>query len=243
MEIANIEVFLKSFTIASPCNQVVRKRFLKPDTLGLVPDGGYSCNNYYSKKALMWLLHMEQTDGYRIMHARNGRKYRPTEHPKYSVDEYCPETKTIYEFFGCFFDGHTCQTFRNINTMCGDTLAEIYVRTMSQLVQITQARYQVKMQSECEFDDAGIVNQKPELPTHPVVEQSPLHTSHALYGVRTEAMRLYYKLRDNETIQYVDVPACTRTFANILNFQSGIQSFTCGTRVSIGKLALDEWSD
>jgi len=86
IEIGNIEVLLESFTIASACNKVLRKIFLKPDTIGLIPDGGYSCNNNYSKKALMWLLHMEQADGCRILHARNGREHRPPELPKYSVD-------------------------------------------------------------------------------------------------------------------------------------------------------------
>ena len=66
--------------------------------------------------------------------------------------------------------------------MCGDTLAERYERTMSQLEPITGAGYQVKFQLECEFDDAEIDNQKTELLTHPIVEQSPLHTQDALYG-------------------------------------------------------------
>jgi len=52
MEIGNIEVFLQSFNIASACNKVLRKLFLKPNTIGLIPAGGYSCNNY-SKKTLM----------------------------------------------------------------------------------------------------------------------------------------------------------------------------------------------
>ena len=85
------------------------------------------------------------------------------------------------------------------------TLAERYERTMSRLEQITQAGYQVKMQWECEFDNARIVNQKPELLTHPIVEQSPLHTRDAIYGGWTEAMRLHYKATENVTIQYVDV--------------------------------------
>ena len=33
----------------------------------------------------MWLLHMEEMDGCKIMHARNGRKYRLPELPRYSV--------------------------------------------------------------------------------------------------------------------------------------------------------------
>ena len=69
-EVGHVDIFLESCTIASACNKVLRKRFLKPNTIGLIPTGGYTCNSNYSKKALMWLLHMEQTDRYTIMHAR-----------------------------------------------------------------------------------------------------------------------------------------------------------------------------
>jgi len=50
----------------------------------------------------MWLLHMEETDGVQIMHCRNGREYRLPELPNFSVDGYCPETNTNYEFFWLF---------------------------------------------------------------------------------------------------------------------------------------------
>ena len=44
IEIGNIEVFLEAFTIASACNKVLRKKFLTPYTIGLIPAGWYSCN-------------------------------------------------------------------------------------------------------------------------------------------------------------------------------------------------------
>ena len=75
IEIGNDNVFLESFTIASACNKVLRKRFLKPETICLIPTGEYSCNLHYSKKALLWILHMEEMDGWKITHARNGREY------------------------------------------------------------------------------------------------------------------------------------------------------------------------
>jgi len=40
MEIGNLEVFLESITNASACNKFLRKRFLQPDTFGLIPTGG-----------------------------------------------------------------------------------------------------------------------------------------------------------------------------------------------------------
>jgi len=96
MDVGNVDIFLESCTIELACFKVLRKRFLKPETVGLIPKGGgYSCNQNYSKKALMWILHMEQTDGCTIMHARNGREFRLHELPRYSVDGYCAETKTV----------------------------------------------------------------------------------------------------------------------------------------------------
>ena len=117
------------------------------------------------------------------------------------MDEFCPETGTVYEFMG-YFHGHTCQPFRDVTTMVGDTLAERYERTMSRIEQIARAGYLVEVQWECEFDDKI----QSELQTHPLVQHAPLKTRDALYGGRTETMRLHCKVREGqETIQYVDV--------------------------------------
>jgi len=59
LAIGNIEVFLEALTIASACDKVLRKKILKPQTIGLIPPGGYNANRRCSKKALMCLLHME----------------------------------------------------------------------------------------------------------------------------------------------------------------------------------------
>jgi len=138
MEIGNIDVFLEAVTIASACNKVLRKQFLKPQIIGLIPTGAYCCNKNYSKKALMWLLHMQQVDNCHIKHARNGREYRLPELPNFSVDGYCEETRTVYEFLGCYFHGHTCQSFRDVPTQSKETLADRYERTMTRLEQITR---------------------------------------------------------------------------------------------------------
>ena len=100
LEVGNVDVFLESCTIASACNKVFRKRFLKPETICLIPSGGYSCNRNYSKKAIMWILHMEEEDTCKILHARNGREVRLPELPNFSVDGYCAETRTILNLWG-----------------------------------------------------------------------------------------------------------------------------------------------
>ena len=84
----------------------------------------------------------------------------------------------------------TRQPFRNFITTSGVTLAERYDRTLSRLHQITRSGYLVKVQWECDFDESGIVKLKLELLTHPIVQQSPLHTRDALY----EAMCFYMSM-------------------------------------------------
>jgi hypothetical protein len=49
LNIANIDVFQESLTIASACNKVFRKLFLHPNSIGLIPTGGYSGGGPYSK--------------------------------------------------------------------------------------------------------------------------------------------------------------------------------------------------
>jgi len=69
---------------------------------------------------------MDQTDWVEIKHARNGRDYRLPELHYLSVDGYCPETITVYGFFGCFWHGISCQPFRVLFTTNDHTLAARY---------------------------------------------------------------------------------------------------------------------
>jgi len=72
---------------------VLRKRFVQPDTTGQIPTGVYICNNKYTMKALMWLLHMEKSGGVKITQGRNGGEYKLPELHRFSVDGYCPDTR------------------------------------------------------------------------------------------------------------------------------------------------------
>ena len=93
------------------------------------------------------------------MHAtystRERREYRPRELPHYSVDGYCAETRTVYEFLGCYYHGCKCQPFRNVKPLTsGKALAERYERTLARIEQLKRAGYNVKVQWECEFEEA-----------------------------------------------------------------------------------------
>ena len=153
---------------------------------------------------MMWLVYREQQDGCRIMHGRNVREFRLPKLPRLSVDCFCRETNAVYKLCGCYWHGHICLPYRYVRTGAGDTIAQRYERNMARLEQIRQAGYQVEGQWKCDFDK-GILAHHPELKLHPVVQHSPLNTQDALYGGRSEAMRLNHKAGDGDTIQYLDV--------------------------------------
>ena len=152
----------------------------------------------------MELAYRERLDGYRIMLGRNGREYSLPALPCLSVNGFCKETNTVYEFCECYWHGHTCQPYCDVAAGAPDTVAQRYERTMTRLEQITQAGYQVEVQWECDFDK-GILSDHPEFKLHPVVQHSPLNNPDAFYGGRTEAMRFHRKAGIAVTIQYVDV--------------------------------------
>ena len=58
---------------------------------------------------------------------------------------------------------------------------------------------------------------------HPVVQHSPLNTRDALYGGRTEGMRLHHTAGVGETIQYVDVMSLYPYVCNYFKFPFAIQ--------------------
>jgi len=73
------------------------------------------------------------------------------------------------------------------------------------------------------------VEQKPELQAHPFVKHMPLITRDALCGVRTKAMRLHYKIREEEeSVQYCDVMSLYPYICKYFKFPIGDPVFYFG---------------
>ncbi|GLV44642.1 hypothetical protein CBL_20554, partial [Carabus blaptoides fortunei] len=96
--------FTEAVTIASACNKVFRRRFLKHRTIGLIPENGYRMNDNQSKVALEWLIWEEETRQIRIEQAARGREAVLDGNLK--VDDYYETEKLVFEFHGCFYHGH-----------------------------------------------------------------------------------------------------------------------------------------
>jgi hypothetical protein len=68
----DIDPFQECITIASVCNLVFRTKFLRPDTIGIIPAQGYRQEEKHSIKAMQWIKYLSTTEGVHIQHARNG---------------------------------------------------------------------------------------------------------------------------------------------------------------------------
>lgn len=71
----NVDPFLECTTIASACNLVFRRLFLKPNEIGLIPKNGYRLRDNQSAVALHWLLYEEQRPNIVIVHAGRGSEH------------------------------------------------------------------------------------------------------------------------------------------------------------------------
>ena len=96
-----LDPFDSAITIAAYCMQVYRTKFLKKDTIALLPQHQELKRNQ-SHEALQWLSYTAEKEGIRIQHHRNGGEKRVG---PYSLDGYCEETHTAYEYQGCYWHG------------------------------------------------------------------------------------------------------------------------------------------
>ena len=104
-EITDIDPFEKCLTIASACHEVYRTNFLKKDTIAVFQHDR-QLKMKQSNLAVKWLSYVMQENGIHIEHVRNGGEKRVG---KYSLDGYCEEYHTAYEFQGCFWHGKLCK--------------------------------------------------------------------------------------------------------------------------------------
>lgn len=138
----NVEPFLEATTIASACNLVYRRNFLKSNTIGIIPKNGYRYADNHSKEALRWLIYEEEKRGINIRHAAKGREAVVS---GVKVDGYCEETKQVFEFHGCYFHGHPIclQHNRDISLLNdpNDTLNSRYEKTVAKSERLRELGY------------------------------------------------------------------------------------------------------
>ena len=79
----------------------------------------------YGQMAGEWLTWESERTGRSIRHQINGREKRIGKH---RVDGWCSETKTAYQFQGCFFHGCSCNR-EEVNAVNGKPMAQLLAET------------------------------------------------------------------------------------------------------------------
>ena len=106
-----LDPFDTASTIAAYCMQVYRTKFLKKDTIALLPQH-QELKRKQSHEALQWLSYTAEKEGIRMQHHRNGGEKRVG---RYSLDGYCEETHTAYEYQGCYWHGKNPHVYYSIH--------------------------------------------------------------------------------------------------------------------------------
>ena len=100
----DIDPFNKALTIASYCQEVYLTNFLKKDTIAVF-NNHRQLKTKQSNDAVTWLSYISEKEDLYIKHVRNGGEKR---FERYSLDGYCEETHTAYEYQGCYWHGKGC---------------------------------------------------------------------------------------------------------------------------------------
>ena len=215
LEIGRICPFTEATTIASACMKVIRKNFLKTNTVGILPARGYRFSDNQSVIAIQWLVWMERELNREIQHAGRCREIRLPINVK--VDGFIPPNQTdahngiCLQMMGCYWHGCIRCFKRNRDKPLSEhnfeTLEDRYSKTMAISRRIRANNYELIVKWECEFRME--LEQNPEISNylgqHGLTKNPPLNPREAFYGGRTENFVKSYQVRAGEKINYVDV--------------------------------------
>ena len=210
-------------TIASACNRDLRMNRMIPNSLASEPVGGWRNNVNQSQVALEWLTwcdhqlrqqaqtHLTLNQSLpitrsHIQHVRNAGEFH-VPGTTFTVDGLHPETRTVYEFHGCFWHGcPTCYPKRQEKhlRLLDRTVQDVYEKTQTKMTLLRQKGYQVVEMWECAWSKL--------LQTHPDVQAyvdslrlaPPLNPRDAFCGGRTNAIKLHHRVTPDQKIHYID---------------------------------------
>ena len=146
--VTDIDPF-RTITIASACHKVYRTNYLPKDTIAIIPPMGYAPEIKQSFIAHKWLSYLSENNDVYIQHARDGGEKRVG---RYSLDGYCGEIHTPFEFHGCFWHGcPKCYARDTVNPINNTTMDELYQSTVEKMEYLKREGYNVVEMWECDI--------------------------------------------------------------------------------------------
>ena len=191
-------------TLASFCNFLYIRNFMTPNTLPLLPAYGYNPKANMSRECELWIKYLSYRDNIQIRHAKNGGERQID---RYFVDGFCETNKTIYEFNGCIFHGCPhCFSENTCNPIYRVLNSTLLLRTVKRQKTIQQVMPDYKIHAIWghEWEELKKTDQVKDFLAKLELSE-PLNPREALYGGRTNALKLYYKCSEpGEKINYID---------------------------------------
>ena len=191
-------------TIASACNRDLRMNRMIPNSIASEPVRGWRNSINQSRVAIEWLTWCAQENN--IQHVGNAGEVRIP--PLGFIDGYCHDTRTVYEFQGCFTHGcPTCYPNRHEPHVrhFDRTLQDVYEASQQKIQRLKELGYTVVQMWECEW--ARLKDTSSDIRTF--VDQlqftDPLNPRDAFCGGRTNAVKLYHRVTPTQKIHYIDV--------------------------------------
>ncbi|KAK3751008.1 hypothetical protein QZH41_020166 [Actinostola sp. cb2023] len=204
LDVTGFDPFVKCITLASACMWFYRYRFMPPNSIGIIPQGGYTPRDIQSLKAKKWLWGLEQrTPGLRLHTCYSVEGETAILGAK--VDGYDPKTRTVYQFHGCFW--HACNIcFPNaqmFHPKLRQKMGDIRNDTAHRTQRMREWGFKVVEMWEHEWDGMQSADNDDTFPEW-MKHQEPLNPREGLFGGRTNALKLYFKCPEGSRVDYVD---------------------------------------
>jgi hypothetical protein len=201
LEISNIDPF-QYITLASVCSAIYKNEFLPENTIAVCKENP---SDSYSIKSIKWLKYLSMKNAINIKHACNGGEFKLNINGKnLKVDGYHEETKTIYQFHGCYYHGcNECYNDLTINEISGYYMKDLYKKTILINNLIQTSGYNLVITWEHEFDSNKEMKNI-TLSEYDLIEPPKIRDS--FFGGRTEPIKLLRDFKENnEKGKYIDV--------------------------------------
>ena len=203
VEHTGVELFERSITLSAACMRVFRTRFLRPDTIALIPVHGY----FYGQQsaiAVCWLTQLSEETGVFIRHYGNYGEVRVE--GRYVDGVSGEDGKTLYSFLGCVY--HSCALCypdgEVLNPFSGRPMREKRDTDRRRTEWLRERGYVVVEMWECSFRKD--LKKCPKL--RALYEQCKrfdhINPRDSLYGGRTSSIKLYKKAGNGARMDYVD---------------------------------------
>lgn len=192
-------------TLASVCMAMYRFKFLPKETIAILPaDNYHKTQKRFSSPAIQWLMYVSHTENMVIQHALRGGEKQVG---KYFLDGYAYVNgqHIAFEFQGCFYHGcPICYNENDTNNVTKTTYGQLYHTFLAKKRYLQYSGYTVRVLWEHEWNE---MLEKDSILQAFVLKMQfpePLDPRDALYGGRTNAIKLYHKQAEGETINYYD---------------------------------------